>query len=163
MCPRCHLSLPSIIRNSENFLHRLPRFNNSCRASPLPWSLKQARRRSTENHRSCSCNGMFAVSKYSESPRRVVMSKDSVGIRYKRKVKSDRARPFLFRDTRKLPEYYRTCDVEKCEIVFHKIRVSRWNCGGGTFFFFEKVISRRSIKRSKWKKCILLPFLHFFF
>lgn len=60
-----------------------------------------ARRQSTENHRSCSCNSMFAVSKYPRSPWRVVMSKDSAGIRRKRGVKPGRVLPSLFRDTRK--------------------------------------------------------------
>jgi len=44
---------------------------------------------------------MFAASKYPESPWRVVMSKDSVGIWRKRGTKLGRVLPSLFRDTRK--------------------------------------------------------------
>jgi len=57
-------------------------------------------KQSAENHRSCNCNGIFAANKYPGSPWRVVMSKDSVGIRYKRGVKSGRVLP-SFLDTRK--------------------------------------------------------------
>lgn len=60
-----------------------------------------ASRRNAENHRSCSCNCMFAAGKYPENPWRVVMSKDSVGIWRKSEAKPSRVLPSLFRDTRK--------------------------------------------------------------
>lgn len=56
-------------------------------AEPRSCYKASARRQSAENHRSCSCNGMFAASKYSGSPWRVVMSEGSVGIWRKREVK----------------------------------------------------------------------------